>query len=51
MQAELLACQRWNTRIELANAIFGYLEILAGHHSAWAGSPMECEKHHTANVV
>lgn len=27
MQVELLDRQRWNTRIELANAIFEYLEI------------------------
>jgi transposase InsO family protein len=27
MQVELLDRRRWNTRIELANAIFDYLEI------------------------
>ena len=27
MQVELLDRKRWNTRIELANAIFDYLEI------------------------
>ena len=27
MQVELLDRKRWNTRIELANAIFEYLEI------------------------
>jgi len=27
MQVELLNRRRWNTRIELANAIFEYLEI------------------------
>jgi transposase InsO family protein len=27
MQVELLDRQRWHTRIELANAIFDYLEI------------------------
>jgi putative transposase len=27
MQVELLDRQRWNTRMELANAIFEYLEI------------------------
>lgn len=27
MQTELLNRKRWKTRIELANAIFGYLEI------------------------
>ncbi len=29
MQVELLDRKRWNTRVELANAIFDYLEILA----------------------
>jgi transposase InsO family protein len=28
MQVELLDRQRWRTRVELANAIFEYLEIL-----------------------
>jgi putative transposase len=28
MQVELLNRKRWNTRLELANAIFEYLEIL-----------------------
>jgi transposase InsO family protein len=28
MQGELLSRQRWKTRLELANAIFEYLEIL-----------------------
>ncbi|MEO8107765.1 MAG: IS3 family transposase [Actinomycetes bacterium] len=27
MQVELLDRQKWNTRLELANAIFGYLEM------------------------
>lgn len=27
MQVELLDCQTWRTRIELANAIFEYIEI------------------------
>ena len=27
MQVELLNRRRWNTRVELANAIFEYLEI------------------------
>jgi transposase InsO family protein len=30
MQVELLNRHRWRTRVELANAIFDYLEIL--HH-------------------
>jgi putative transposase len=28
MQTELLNRQRWRTRLDLANAIFGYLEII-----------------------
>ena len=42
MQMELLDRQRWSTRIELANAIFEYLEIVHNRrrrHSAWAGAP------------
>ncbi len=35
MQTELLNRKRWNTRIELANAIFGYLEIF--HNRAGSG--------------
>ena len=35
MQTELLDRRRWRTRIELANAIFEYLEILSGY----AGDP------------
>jgi hypothetical protein len=32
MQTELLNRQRWNTRIELANAIFEYLEVFHNRH-------------------
>jgi putative transposase len=47
MQVELLDRQSWRTRIELANAIFEYLEIWHNRrrrHSAlgWL-SPLECE--------
>ena len=42
MQVELLDRRRWKTRIELANAIFEYLEIgttgVAGT-APWAGCP------------
>ena len=31
-QVELLNRQRWNTRIELANAMFEYLEIWHNRH-------------------
>ena len=37
MQVELLDRHRWQTRVELANAIFGYLEVFhnrARRHSA-----------------
>jgi transposase InsO family protein len=51
MQTELLNRQRWTTRIELANAIFEYLEIFHNRrrrHSAlgWM-TPIEYEKIHT----
>lgn len=47
MQVELLDRQRWNTRIELANAMFEYLEVWHNRrrrHSAlgWL-TPMEFE--------
>jgi putative transposase len=37
MQVELLDTRRWKTRVELANAIFQYIEIFHNrrrHHSA-----------------
>jgi transposase InsO family protein len=37
MQVELLNRKKWNTRVELANAIFEYIEIFHNHqrrHSA-----------------
>ena len=51
MQVELLDRHRWKTRIELANAIFDYLEIWHNRrrrHSAlgWV-SPVEYEMKHT----
>ncbi len=50
LQVELLNRQRWNTRIELANAIFEYIEGFHNrrrHHSAlrWTG-PIEFENTH-----
>lgn len=53
MQTELLDRQRWTTRIELANAIFEYLEIFHNRqrrHSAlgWL-TPIEYEKLHDTN--
>ena len=55
MQTELLDRQRWRTRVELANAIFEYLEIFHNRqrrHSAlgWL-TPMEYEKRHTTDVA
>jgi putative transposase len=55
MQTELLNRQRWRTRVELANAIFDYLEVFHNRqrrHSAlgWL-TPMEYEKRHTTDVA
>ncbi|MFI6763826.1 transposase [Micromonospora sp. NPDC050417] len=48
MQTELLDRQRWRTRIELANAIFEYLEIFHNrqrrHSSLRMLSPNEYER-------
>lgn len=50
MQVELLNRQRWRTRIELANAIFEYLEIFHNrqrrHSSLGMLSPIEYERRH-----
>jgi putative transposase len=47
MQVELLDRQRWNTRIELANAIFDYIEIWHNrqrrHSSIGMMTPIEFE--------
>lgn len=47
MQIELLDRQRWNTRVELANAIFEYIEIFHNrrrrHSSLGYLSPIEFE--------
>jgi putative transposase len=55
MQTELLDRRRWTTRIELANAIFEYLEIFHNRqrrHSAlgWR-SPVEFEKLYATDVA
>ena len=55
MQTELLDRQRWTTRLELANAIFEYLEIFHNRqrrHSAlgWR-TPIEYEKLHATDVA
>jgi putative transposase len=50
MQTELLNRQRWRTRLELANAIFEYLEIFHNrqrrHSSLGMLSPVEYERLH-----
>jgi putative transposase len=50
MQVELLDRQRWRTRVELANAIFDYLEIFHNRqrrHSALGMlTPVEFEADH-----
>jgi putative transposase len=55
MQTELLDRQRWTTRIQLANAIFGYLEISTIGNDAtarWAGaSRLKFEKLHAIDVA
>jgi putative transposase len=56
MQTELLNRRQWKTRLELANAIFEYLEIFHNRqrrHSAlgWM-TPIEFEKiHNNTNVA
>jgi len=55
MQTELLDRHRWNTRVELANAIFEYVEIFHNRqrrHSAlgWR-TPVEFEKLHASDVA
>jgi transposase InsO family protein len=55
MQVELLDRQRWRTRVELANAIFDYLEIWHNrrrrHSSLGMLTPIEFETHNTATVA
>ena len=53
MQTALLNRKRWRTRIELANAIFEYLEIFNNrqrrHSSLGMRTPIEYELHHHTN--
>lgn len=48
MQVELLDRKKWNTRIELANAIFDYLEVCHNrqrrHSQLWWLTPIEFER-------
>ncbi|MDE0288784.1 MAG: IS3 family transposase, partial [bacterium] len=55
MQVELLDRRRWRTRIELANAIFEYLEIFHNrqrrHTALEMRTPIEYERiHHPTNL-
>jgi transposase InsO family protein len=55
MQVELLNRKRWNTRLELANAIFEYLEIFHNrqrrHSSIGMLSPIEYEIRYANNLA
>ena len=55
MQTELLDRQRWRTRLELANAIFEYLEIFHNrqrrHSSLGMLTPIEYERLRAAPIV
>ena len=55
MQVELLNRKRWNTRLELANVIFEYLEIFHNrqrrHSSLGMLSPIEYELRHADNTA
>lgn len=55
MQVELLNRKRWNTRLELANAMFDYLEIFHNrqrrHSSLGMLSPIEYERRHADNAA
>lgn len=55
MQVELLNRQRWRTRLELANAIFEYLEIFHNrqrrHSSLDMLTPVEFERRHATTIA
>lgn len=55
MQVELLDRRRWRTRMELANAIFEYLEIFHNrqrrHSALGMFSPIEFETRHQTETV
>ena len=55
MQVELLDRRRWRTRIELANALFDYLEIFHNrqrrHSSLGMLSPIEFETRQPTTVA
>ncbi len=55
MQVELLDRQKWNTRLELANAMFDYLEIWHNrkrrHSQLGMLSPIEFERNRIITVA
>jgi putative transposase len=55
MQVELLDRQRWLTRVELANAIFEYLEIFHNRHRRHSAlqmlTPIEFEQRQIRTVA
>ena len=55
MQVELLDRKRWNTRVELATAIFEYLEIFHNrqrrHCALGMLTPVEFEARHTDSTA
>ena len=55
LQTELLDRRRWTTRLELANAIFEYLEIFHNrqrrHSDLGWRTPVEFEKPHATDVA
>jgi transposase InsO family protein len=55
MQVELLDRQRWQTRVELANAIFEYVEIFNNrrrrHSALGMVSPVEYEMQRVASTA
>lgn len=55
MQIELLDRQRWNTRVELANAIFDYIEVWHNrarrHSSIGYLTPMDFELKSELNII
>ena len=55
MQIELLNTRRWKTRVELANAIFEYIEIFHNrrrrHSSLDMLTPIEYEKLNTPTAA
>ncbi len=55
MQTELLDRQRWRTRVELANAIFEYIEGFYNRHRRHSAlkymSPIQFETAHPSSLI